>query len=54
MGTNQDEKNWEYACQNCGAPYPSKPTFCYNCGRDTVVPIDLVKITTDESTESHK
>jgi rRNA maturation endonuclease Nob1 len=33
---------WDYACRICGTPYRSKPEFCYDCGRGTVVPIEYV------------
>lgn len=51
MGTNQDEKKWQYACQNCGTPYTSRPEFCYDCGYRTVVPADVLRRTSDESGE---
>lgn len=51
MGTNQDEKKWEFACQNCGTPYTSKPRFCYDCGCQTIVPSSLLQNTTDDSIE---
>lgn len=35
-------RGWNYACPICGAPFESKPKFCYQCGKDTVVPIDHV------------
>jgi rRNA maturation endonuclease Nob1 len=37
-----DRSRWSYACRICGAPYRSKPEFCYDCGRGTVVPIEYV------------
>jgi rRNA maturation endonuclease Nob1 len=51
MGTNQDGKNWQYACQNCGTPYTSKPKFCYDCGYRTILPIAALQNTTDDCEE---
>jgi rRNA maturation endonuclease Nob1 len=51
MGTNQDGKNWQYACQNCGTPYTSKPKFCYDCGYRTILPITAFENTTDDCDE---
>lgn len=36
-------REWNYACQICGAPFESKPKFCYQCGKGTVVPIHRVR-----------
>ena len=41
IGADRSRK-WNYACQICGAPFESKPKFCYQCGKGTVVPIDRV------------
>lgn len=35
-------RRWNYACQICGAPFESRPKFCYQCGKGTVVSIDRV------------
>lgn len=51
MGTDQDEKKWEYARQNCGTPYTSKLRFRHDCGYRTVVPVDLLRNTVDDSDE---
>lgn len=51
VGVNRDEKSWEYACQNCGTPYASKPKFCYDCGGHAVVPVDRLRNVTDDSDE---
>jgi uncharacterized OB-fold protein len=51
MGTNQDGKKWQYACQNCGTPYTSKPKFCYDCGYRTILPIAALQNTTADCDE---
>jgi hypothetical protein len=51
MGTNQDGKNWQYACQNCGTPYTSKPKFCYDCGYRTILPLTAFENATDDCDE---
>lgn len=35
-------RRWNYACHTCGTPFESEPEFCYDCGKDTVAPIDHV------------
>lgn len=35
-------RRWNYACRICGTPFRSKPEFCYDCSRGTVVPIEHV------------
>lgn len=35
-------RRWNYACYTCGTPFESEPEFCYDCGKDTVAPIDHV------------
>lgn len=35
-------RGWNYARQSCGAQSESKPEFCYQDGRSTVVPIERV------------
>lgn len=35
-------REWNYARQICGTVFRSKPEFCYDCGRGTIVPIEYV------------
>ena len=49
MRSHQDKKKWKYACQHCGTPYTSKPRFCYTCDSQTIVPVEVLQNSTDES-----
>lgn len=49
MWPNQDKKKWEYACQNCGLPYTSKPRFGYSCNSQTIVPAKALQASADDS-----
>lgn len=49
MGTNQDERKWRYACQNCGVPYATKRRFCCECGYRTIVPAAVLRDEVDDT-----
>lgn len=39
---NVDKFSWKYACQNCGTPFKSKPSLCYDCTSEQIVPVSEV------------